>query len=133
MTLDYEAIKRRCEAASPGPWEWVGSDLEKSPPQWGVVIEAPQDSCSTYGCCGGHGTNVSLADQDFIAHARTDIPDLLAAVEALQAENKRMRKALKLMLLPGPVLEDEAIRVRHRFRNIARAALSTPPRQEEVK
>ena len=36
-------------------------------------------------------------DADFIAHARTDIPLLLAEVERLTAENAKLKKALELM------------------------------------
>ena len=65
---------RRCEAATPGPWQacWEGRD------QFGgesVILTPTGDLYLTPGR--------SLADHDFIAHARQDVPTLLAEVERL--------------------------------------------------
>lgn len=62
--MNLEAIKAREKAASPGPWpgkpysERFGSDLEFDHPQ-------------------------VVADRAFVAHARADIPALIARVEEL--------------------------------------------------
>lgn len=60
------AIRARADAATPGPWD----DF-----QW------DQDT-------GGY----LPADADFIAHARSDIPFLLARVGQLEAENGALRE-----------------------------------------
>lgn len=68
---DIDAIRKRAEKATAGPWNhneyrdriWAGEDRFAS-----VVWDMPSgDNC------------------DFIAHARTDIPALLAHVEELEA------------------------------------------------
>lgn len=76
-------IKARCEAATPGPWA-VGAnnpyrdrsaiyqtpDAQKvNPLRWQVAAICRE---------------VRQCDSDFIAHARTDIPALLAEVERLR-------------------------------------------------
>jgi hypothetical protein len=60
------AIKARCEKAKAGPWRFKGSHIEAE-----------------------SGAAVTLFDTwsaEFIAHARTDVPDLVALVECLLAE-----------------------------------------------
>jgi len=69
-TLD--AIKARCEAATPGPWTVSLGDLH-------CII--PEDS---------NGIN----DWHFCANAREDVPALVAEVERLQAEVERLRAEL---------------------------------------
>lgn len=70
-------IKARCDAATPGPWYadgWAAwDDLENT------FVEL-----SDFG-----------ADAKFIAHARTDIPALVAEVERLQNENKHLKEELR--------------------------------------
>lgn len=71
---ELQEIRERCEAATEGPW---------------TRLDARQ-------CCTGfciepvlHGSDpddsLSVADATFIAHARTDIPALLARVRELEA------------------------------------------------
>ena len=81
-------IKARCETATPGPWvHEVTSDVQRVGPCAG--FEDPYD---------GGGPRVvttviqawrkepgRLEDLRFIAHARTDVPDLVAEVERLRA------------------------------------------------
>ncbi len=82
--LDLEPIKARCEAAKPEPWKWeskyVGDDPQ--PPN------GDRDLCS--GSQGVVYYSQSAmwcedADAEFIAHARTDVPALVAEVEWLRA------------------------------------------------
>lgn len=71
MTLDLEAIKARAEAATPGPWErriTTFTSCGVQGPEMAIYDE------------GGHGEE----DAEFIAHARTDIPALVAEVERLR-------------------------------------------------
>lgn len=69
-----EEIKRRAETATPGPWEFEGWDNHKR----GVVQS--KEMCIAIAQWSSH-------DARFIAHARTDIPLLVAEVERLQSEN----------------------------------------------
>lgn len=100
----------RCEAATEGPWRWAdwqqdgGSDqfTLEAPPQtvhgWkasdgsvfgDMVADIPNDIITD------EEMEISLADRDFIAHAREDIPALLAEVERLREVVSRnaLRKA----------------------------------------
>lgn len=80
--MDRDAIRAREQAATPGPWEplfTVHGDPFVVPActpypsrQIAAVSVAPED----YG----------RADAEFIAHARKDIPTLLDALEAAEAE-----------------------------------------------
>jgi len=69
------AIKMRCEQASPEPWK--------------AYIEARDEfSGSDFIQTGGEdiylNPGASMADHEFIAHARQDIPRLIAEVEQLR-------------------------------------------------
>ncbi|MCW5716728.1 MAG: hypothetical protein KIS68_02740 [Bauldia sp.] len=72
---ELAAIRRRCDEATPGPWaSWVeGRD------HWGGddIIQTAGEDIYPYGA--------TVADKDFIAHARQDIPRLLAEIERLTA------------------------------------------------
>jgi hypothetical protein len=71
MTADLDAIEARYEAATPGPWRveksWVVGGKGRG--EWNVA------------CVAGEPPR----DADFIAHARTDIPALLAAIDDYEA------------------------------------------------
>ncbi|MGD0961514.1 MAG: hypothetical protein ABSB19_17025 [Methylomonas sp.] len=69
------AIKTRCEQATPQPWK--------------AYIEARDNfSGSDFIQTGGEDIylhpGASIADHEFIAHARQDIPKLIAEVERLR-------------------------------------------------
>lgn len=76
--LDREAMRRRAEAATPGPWS---------------ISQYPQ---SAFVHAGGGGTfgPARKPDAEFIAHARTDVPALLDALGAAEAEVDRLRAVL---------------------------------------
>lgn len=73
------AIEKRCEVARPGPWR-----PQETP------IDSRYSTCSIAGRDGylvaGEFTSLDLADADFIAHAREDVPWLLARVRELEAQ-----------------------------------------------
>ena len=69
-------IKRRCENATPGPWKSYVEAREKI-------------SGSSFIQTSGEDiylTGATTEDQDFIAHARQDIPDLLAEIERIRKQ-----------------------------------------------
>lgn len=72
-TKRLQEIKARADAATPGPWELYDN-------AGGVEVN---DGNGTYFSVGND------ADAEFIVHARTDIPTLVAEVE-------RLKKALFL-------------------------------------
>jgi hypothetical protein len=78
---DLEAIEARCAAATPGPWV---SYVE------GRDHTSGSSFIRTHNAAGERGEDIELSsgatqsDQDFIAHARQDIPLLLAEVRRLQ-------------------------------------------------
>ena len=94
---EVRAIAARAEAATPGPW-WH----QVTTACYDVIEGGERTSDSDYIAMmgtdyDGHDTrdapNVQ-ADSEFIAHARSDIPTLLAALEASERENERLREAL---------------------------------------
>lgn len=93
--LDLEVIEARCDAASPGPWTWKdwGAPLSEhwtlqAPPQ--ARDGGPSKMYPDLGCPIlqiEERDSRRLRDHEFIAHAREDVP-------ALVAEVKRLREAL---------------------------------------
>ena len=76
---ELETIRRRCEQATPGPWT-------------SFVEGREQMSGSDFIMTNGDDIYLSgatTADQDFIAHARQDIPRLLAEIARLKALHAR--------------------------------------------
>ena len=71
---DFQSIRKRASQATPGPWKSYiegrdhlsGSDF----------IQTAEDDIEL--------TGATVADQDFIAHARQDIEELLEEVERLR-------------------------------------------------
>ena len=93
-----DEIEVRADSATPGPWT-------KKPPERltegpaagmlpGVCIAATSPSKQNRVYASPPGGQFPSADQNFIAHARTDIPDLLAEVRRLRAERDALREAL---------------------------------------
>ena len=74
-----DEIKKRAEAASPGPWDF------RSGLGWFDVHAHPYLHNSGNVLISVHnGTPENKRDADFIAHAREDVPWLLAQLEAAQ-------------------------------------------------
>jgi hypothetical protein len=71
-------IKMRCERATAGPWR---SNIEARDEACGRdIIGTESDNF--------HFEGASVDDQDFIAHARQDIPNLIAEIERLMTESE---------------------------------------------
>lgn len=84
-----DGIRSRCESATPGPWK-----VDE-------IIESFEGTCISRGIrsadCGlNRGQEFELFlphDAHFIAHARTDIPDLLAYIDELEGRLAVHRRA----------------------------------------
>ncbi len=90
MTLDIAAINARADAATSGPWAKNPFTAHVDAFEQGYPIPV----CALLWPTDLRTEDQSIADGEFIAHARTDIPDLLAALEAsetarVKAERER--------------------------------------------
>lgn len=81
-----QAIRDRAEKATPGEWEYSPA---------GRIYKDPLDPIAFV---GGRG-NQAVADADFIAHAHTDIPALLAALDAANAKLDKAVGDMNVMAL----------------------------------
>ena len=88
--LDIEAIRKRAEAATKGPWTFIPEDRDNK----GAISPVCTfgDDCNYYPTAG---QLYDEADGEFIAHARTDIPALLDELERTRAAAMELREALK--------------------------------------
>lgn len=75
MTLDLDAITARAEAATEGPWST--SQSTRNSRLYGIN--------EPLGYVTLHAETVTLNDAEFIAHARQDVPALVAEVHRLTA------------------------------------------------
>jgi hypothetical protein len=71
---DIEEIKKRCEQATPGPWKSYVEIRERMSGSDFIQTEGEDIYLS----------GATIADQAFMAHARQDIPKLVAEVERLR-------------------------------------------------
>lgn len=78
-THELEAIRKRADKATEGPWRKEESRYEG---QWNVTSVNEMHDLSACLC--------RLNDAEFIANAREDIPKLLAEVSRLQSQVDRM-------------------------------------------
>lgn len=74
---DIPEIKARYEAATTGPWRC----LPLKNPTDNHCIEAPTVPMLAFFLHGSYANDSSGADAEFVAHARTDIPQLVQALE----------------------------------------------------
>lgn len=73
LAVELAAIKARCEAATPGPW------------RGDCFLYDSEGNDLLFGNGAGIGVFCEDADAQFAAHAREDMPRLVAEVERLQA------------------------------------------------
>ena len=78
MTLDLPAIRARAEAATPGPWS-----LQESNQGGAILLRGLENDNRLRRHPQSHLQVVPEADAVFVAHAREDVPALLAEVERL--------------------------------------------------
>lgn len=105
VAIDLDAIKARAAKATPGPWQqeaWrVSGHVPGCRPNGEILAEC-------YIRAGAHtGHQLDIANAEFIAHARTDVPALVAEVDRLNA--------LVLANDPDP---DRVIEMRHEIKRL---------------
>ena len=100
--LDLEAIKKRVVAARPGPWEIVPDPMNAFLQEKG----SPNTFARLNGLSGGR--EQAAADAEFIAHAREDVPALLAELERLSEENVELRATLQSFVSEVPTVMNDA-------------------------
>lgn len=92
-----DEIRRRAEAATSGPWEAYNRGCDRTPLDdeaggLGLEIDGPPEAY-------GRGQFHLAADAQFIAHARSDVPYLLAALDAMtrraEAAERRLAEVQK--------------------------------------
>lgn len=103
--LDLEPIQARCEAATPGPWGYHHEVNE-------VYSEQCDDESSFQMAWFAYGTVYRRMkrrehDGNFIAHAREDIPALIAEVERLRDGLRRYDRELSKALEQVKALTNE--------------------------
>ena len=90
LTPDVAAIRARAEAATPGPWRAehrhvACTDTSDELDGLGLDVYGPPEASM-------RGMYERAGDAQFIAHARTDIPALLAHNAELEAERNELRR-----------------------------------------
>jgi hypothetical protein len=78
--IELEAIRRRCENATPGPWRSFVEGRDHTSGSSFIMTGIDENRGNDIELSGA-----TTADQDFIAHARQDIPLLLAEIARLKA------------------------------------------------
>jgi hypothetical protein len=77
--IELEAIRRRCENATRGPWRSFVEGRDHTSGSSFIRTGSDEDRGNDIELSGA-----TTADQDFIAHARQDIPFLLAEIARLK-------------------------------------------------
>jgi len=77
-----KAIKARCDAATKGPWRAVECGYNLRHDDRGEVeVHTANSTIIVADLDCGHCNKNATVDSDFIAYARTDVPQLVAALE----------------------------------------------------
>jgi hypothetical protein len=87
---ELAAIESRCAAASPAPWESFVEGRDHLAGDGFIRVGGPDGAEPDMYLSRAAGSGLqpaTIADQDFVAHARQDIPRLLAEVRRLEASN----------------------------------------------
>ncbi|WP_037161013.1 hypothetical protein [Rhodococcoides fascians] len=91
--LDLDAIEARAEATTEGPWCAITSGIPNGD-HW-YVCSAEGESLAYISADDGINEDQREPDAEFIAHARTDVPALLAALRERDNTITRVRQVLK--------------------------------------
>ncbi|NGQ95440.1 hypothetical protein G3578_09770 [Brevibacillus sp. SYP-B805] len=85
------AIRERAERATPGPWRWSNAKVLNGKYDFVPQGSYLADTLIMFGDTYENGEH----DAEFIAHARTDIPRLLDALEAAYERERKLIDALR--------------------------------------
>ena len=86
---ELSAIEERAERATPGPWH-AHRDADSIGLGPIVFVHIPRaDKDRSYALTNGEREN---SNRDFIAHARTDVPALVAEVRRLRGAMEKVRE-----------------------------------------
>ena len=119
LDLDLDAIEARCEAATPGPWYHNHDSGEDDGGAWENPTSDVVDGLGSHLIDAGE-----LADAAFIAHARTDVPALVAELRVARRERDEAR-AMARVLAGAAVIHHPPPRA------VVAAALAYPVRETE--
>ncbi len=99
--LDLAAIAERCEKATPGPWVAGRPDMativDGIDSKWIYGPKGETESSEYLAVASGHIDGPwerVMANAEFIAHSREDVPALLAHVARLESELSRLRSGM---------------------------------------
>ena len=94
MTDRYDEIRKRAWAAAPGPWVWHWREDDDV---WPGSIIGGVDTGRAYAVamCPRYGKESFAQDAEFIAHAREDVPWLIAEVDALRQNIHELKARLE--------------------------------------
>ena len=112
---EIHAIKARCEAATPGPWdsedcEYIFAKVKGGRPNG--------EGIALFSCYTNRQATNGKADANFAAHAREDIPRLVAEVEKLRTALIVNEESIRMFFEDG--LDEGIIIHRHRLREHAK-------------
>lgn len=94
--IDLDAIEARAKAANLGPTRVERDDMESGAIDW-IVMEQGGDRDGSDAIIAGidaENTTRAKAKAEFIAHARTDVPALVARVRELEAQAAEHQAAI---------------------------------------
>ncbi len=87
-------IRAQAAAATDGPWEWAGKQVESFPQGENSLIAQGDPEREVIGSWGHDAWGVDVenpADAEFIAAARTTVPALVDTLEAVLKVHRPMR------------------------------------------
>lgn len=108
--IDLDAIEARANAATEGPWWRREGHAEINGQNYAEVLIPGRVECGSY-CYGGRSTiegDRLDADLAFIAHARADVPDLVAEVRRLR---ESLDEGFAAIALAGAEIERASVEV----------------------
>lgn len=85
---EIKEIEDRCKLTTPGPWKSLveGREIESGDSFIMTGISEGEDIWIDKRGADIYLTGATTADQDFIAHARQDIPKLIAEIKRLKSK-----------------------------------------------
>lgn len=91
--VDLEVVRGRADVATPGPWRTQDAHAGEHCYEYPVLAGNGWDSIAHGFSQESDADAQVVADMEFIAAARSDIPALVAEVERLRSENERLIEA----------------------------------------